>query len=343
MANLWIDSCDHYRTAQIAAKYTTLANSVSILVGGGRCGTNCLRFTAQADLIKGLAFAASTGYTGFAFMLESVGSSPSTNVRLFSFDSPTGKQVYYRRWPDGSIRAYNDDTDLEIGTSAPGVVQQDVWYYFEPMVTVHPSAGVIAARLNGATLFSNAGVNTRGQSDNTLSAIHWENPNNHNFRIDDIYANDDVGAAPNNSFWGDTHVERLRPAAAGALQQFSLVGAASHWQAVDDGDSPDGDTSYIWGVAAGLIDTELFMGTGLPAGTIYSMMISPYARKTDSGVRTLRSIIRRSGSNFGGPSRSPSAASYAYLPDIRALDPSTGVAWTIAGVNAAEYGAEILT
>jgi hypothetical protein len=347
MALLFLDSFDHYQTAQILAKWTNAgaAGPGGIVPGQGRCNTQAIQLGANAFVTKGLTFGSTTGIFGFAFK-------PTTQVfneSNFAFVlAPTGSglQLNLVRHLDGSIAIVRTDASpVVLATSAPDTVKLGSYYYLEWKVTIDNVAGAVDLHVNGVSVCSAGPVDT--QSDltlsNVLSGVALFGGASFLAYFDDVYVVDSTGPAPWNTFLGDTRVEYLRPDGPGAHQDWDVVGAATHWQAVDDNATPDGDTSYIHTATVALTDTETYQSTGLPSGAIFGLQVNLYARKTDSGLRQIAPVIRHAGADHTGVSVQPSFASYTYLIQTYATNPGTGVSWTIADVNAVEAGVTVVT
>lgn len=345
MALKYIDSFDHYQTAQLAAKWSTFFLGANIMPGLGRCGSQALQMGGSGigGVEKGVAFAGNTAIMGFAYNVNTQIFSEAL-ICWFACSSGSTHQVYLARALDGSLIVYRDDAGgALLGASAPDIIRMGSYYFIEFKATIHASAGVVEVRVNGATVILLTGVNTISNQSGgiPLSGIGFFTGASYIGLVDDLYIVDDGGGAPWNTFLGDCRVEYLRPDGAGATQAWDLIGAASHWQAVDDNASPDDDASYIHTATVGLTDTETYKPTGLPTGSIYGLQANLYARKTDSGPRSIAPVLRHAGVDYVGGNQQPSFGNYQYLNQIYMLNPGTGVAWTIADVNALEAGVKV--
>lgn len=342
---LFIDSFDHYQTAQIPAKWTSLGAVGPVIANGvGRCGTNALYVDVSGgrSVTKGVPFAGSTVVVGFALQVLTHGiPGPET---FFYLSDPIYHQLSLRRSQDGSLSVYREDVvPTLLGTSPPGVTQTNEWSYIEFKATIDPAAGAVAVRVNGIDVLVLAGIKTKSgmSGSNGVSGFTFNGGiSQFNYYVDDLYALDATGAL-NNDFLGDCRVEYLAPIGPGAHQDWSLVGAPSHWQAIDDGSTPDDDATYIHTATVGQIDTEQYAPTGLPAGSIFGVQLNVYARKTDSGFREVVPIVRHGGVDYAGMTQAPSFASYRYLMQLYETNPGTSVPWTIADVNTDQYGVQL--
>lgn len=350
MAIRFLDSFDHYQTAQLTAKWTTvtLAGVFTIVVGKGRCGTNALQGqgTSGTRLTKGVAFSGNTGIVGFALQVTQQQASAVGTTVYIEAAGAILTTLELRRLLDGTFQVYRSDTlPVLLGATVPDVTRVGEWFYVEFRFVLSATVGEVQLHVNGVEVLNLTGQNTIAavgtqKAGSTPTGVSLATGSNYVWLIDDLYILDATGSV-NNTFLGDTRVEYLQPTGNGTHQDWGLVGAASHWQAVDDGDSPDDDATYIDSFTVGEQDTEVYANTGLPSGTIFAVQTNLYARKTDSGFREVQPVIRSAGSDYVGGSHAPSFASYVYLSDVFETDPATGVAWTISGVNGAEYGVRV--
>lgn len=344
MALRFIDSFSHYRTAQLAAKWTSLGIiPPDIIVGGGRCTANALEFgtTSGCSATKGIAFSNASGIVGVAMKMTTVVLGGGVNV--FYFGSVSNDHLSLRWNLDGSLEVWRQDPGpVLLKASAPDVVRMNEWFYIE-FKAVIDAAGSYEVRVNGATVITGSGNTVGSITPAGLSFIRFQAAASSVYRICDLYALDLTGGT-NNTFLGDTRIEYLHPDGAGAEQDWDVMPLLTpHWQTVYDSAGPDDDTSYIHTATAGLTETETFSNTGLPSGSIYGVQVSVYARKTDAGFRQIAPVVRHGGADFVGTNQEPSAASYRYLSQMYETNPGTGAAWAIGDVNAAEFGVKLTT
>jgi hypothetical protein len=338
MALLFIDSFDHYQTADMQAKWSSVfAGGIEIIAGGGRCGSQALQLGGIASLVKGIPFASDSGTWGFAFRPDVQLNDGVTFARVMGM---TGEHMRIARNIDGSISLYRFDGvvggELK-ATSAPDLLRMGQYYYIEWGFTLDNAAGTAIIKINGATVITFNGQ-TRGFFGGGPTGIGFQCSGNTIWSFDDLYVLDNLGSPPWNTFLGDCKVEYLRPDGPGFTQEWDLVGGATHWQAVDDNVTPDGDATYIKTTVQGLQDLQTYGGTGLPSGSIFGLQVNLYARKTDSGARSIAPLIRIGGVTAVGQNFQPSFPDYIYQIQVFPLNPVTGLAWAIADVNAAEVG-----
>jgi hypothetical protein len=88
-------------------------------------------------------------------------------------------------------------------------------------------------------------------------------------------------------------------------------------------------------------DIERFTFAAIPGASVIAVVIWPFSRKDDGGFRTIQGAIK-SGSTLGTTGTDVAlGTNYQYLFCQSLTDPNTGAAWTLAAVNAAEFGVKI--
>ena len=99
--------------------------------------------------------------------------------------------------------------------------------------------------------------------------------------------------------------------------------------------------SYVSSSVSGNMDlfgmTNLITGG---AGTIYGAVVNLAAIKDDAGTRTISSVASAS-SVISTGSDHALGTSQLYYQSVYAVDPSTGAAWTVNGINGAEFGVKV--
>jgi hypothetical protein len=136
----------------------------------------------------------------------------------------------------------------------------------------------------------------------------------------------------------------LRPNGPGTYTEFdNLVGAPTHWEAVDDV-TPDDDSTYVDSATFGDRDTYALTASGIPAGsTIHSVTVYVYAERYAEWWESLFWIMIRSGTTNDFSDARISRRDYRLFSHEWTTDPNTGSAWTVAAVNALEAGAAVGT
>jgi hypothetical protein len=185
-------------------------------------------------------------------------------------------------------------------------------------------------------------VDTRNGTPTDVGVIAFEGEGTTDNTIDDVYVLDDAGS-DNTDFLGDVRVETVFPDADGAANDFTRVGGGSNnYEAVDDGLTPDDDTTYNHSSTAA--DEELYGFAALTGsvGTVFGVCVKMLARKEDAGHRLVRTIAR-SGTTQSESGDQGLGIQYKFVDHIYENDPDGGADWDEAAVNAAQFGFTIQT
>lgn len=344
MAFRFGDSFDHYTTAQLARKYESSggSNTPSISATAMRNGTAGLLLPSdstgsfggtQAFVLKVLDNQA-TWIVGLAVKM----SWPSTSIPILVglIDTAT-TQVDLRVNSAGQLLVTRNGTTL--GTTS-ATIPQNVWNYIQLKATISSTAGTIEVRLNGTTVLSLTGQNTRATTNDYANRVRFGGLNIGNFNsvpqilIDDVYICDGSGS-DNSDFLGDLKVIATYPDGAGSSTQWTANGAATNHEAVDES-SPDDDSSYVASATAG--DVDLYTFDDVEDGVLFATQSCILARKDDVGAVEIREKMRQDAVNYDG-STVNLGDNYLYYLHQRDTAPD-GTAWTVAKFNAIEAGLE---
>jgi hypothetical protein len=150
--------------------------------------------------------------------------------------------------------------------------------------------------------------------------------------FDDTYCRND------STFMGDVRISALFPTDAGSHADFTRGGTDSgaNWSQVNEV-SPNDDTSINSSVVVDSIVSFAMGDLGQTAATILGVQTNIWARKTDAGTRNL-APFEKSGITETVGTSIPLSASYTYHRSIAELNPATGLAYTLAEINALEGG-----
>lgn len=334
MALLFIDSFDHYSTAEINKKWIASPDGYfSISSTKPRTGEHSL-LVAGSDgrYKKPLSGNYRTLYVGAAFYFSSV-SSPSN---LFYFMDASGTQCSLYLNSGGNLSFYRGNGTL-LETSALALYPA-AYMYIEVKAIIGTSDGAYEVRVNGVTWISGTNVNTGTTGNAYANALALASPIN--TYIDDVYICDDSGSF-NNSFLGDVKVECLIPNNAGAYSEWTPTPAGINYTNVDE-IPPDSDTSYVAASGIGLIDTYGYANLTTTSGTVFGIQMCPFARKDDAGSRIVSPIYYLNSVIYSGSSFSLSDT-YLYYPQVQQVNPNTNSAWNISEINTLEAGLKLVS
>jgi hypothetical protein len=337
MALVYIDSFDDIgnTSAQINAKGWMDLNNFMQISTGGRFGTNAMHCPSTSANSR-LTLASSYGPTFMCGM--AIKSSFTGPAALLGLCDSGSAQVFL--WVDASRKVYvtrGDSTDI----TGPGVttLADGVFHYFEIKCLLHDSTGTIKVVVDGVTELDLTGLDTKSTANATVNQIQLLRQTAATY-YDDLYFCDTTGGAPTNDLLGDVRVECLFPTGNGNSSQ--LLGSDSNsvdnYLLVDEA-APNDDTDYVGSATVGQKDTYVTGDLTSASGTVYGIQLTPYAKKTDAGTRSLATIARLGGVEVDSAT-TPLLTAYTYHPDIREAKPGGGV-WTVADVNNAEFGVKV--
>lgn len=334
MALRFVDSFDHYATANIGKKWPIY--TAALISASGRNGS-CAEM-ASNDVMAQVFDSQATWIVGFAFNVDSYASA-STGAPLLRFKDTAVLHFDLRINSAGKLLVTRNGTILTTGTTT---LTEATWYYIETKVTIGDAgAGSYQVKLNGADEIHNAGGvvagDTRNAGNASANRIELGEFSGASLLFDDLYMCDGAGAT-NNDFLGDCRVEALLPSGAGNAAQFT-PSAGSNYQNVDDA-AADGDTTYNASSTSGHIDSFAMGNLTMTSGTIYGVQTNLWARKDDAGTRGLKPHFRISATDYA---RTTVNLTDTYLDRlaIEETNPNTAAAWDVGGVNGAEFGYKV--
>lgn len=339
------DGFDHYATADAYGMWDEAVTSApaGISVGSGRFGGNAWVGTHRGRWLAKHFDTQPTWIVGVAFRGQNVDFSGGYRfITLYS--GVDGLEQISVRGVGGKLVISRNGTTLATGTTT---LKNGYWYYIEFKATIHNSTGSAEIRLDGRTECSVSGTDTQAGSVATATRVYftdYQNGFGQDLFLDDVYICDGVSSgvagAPNNDFLGDTVVELLQPSGNGNSSQFngSDGNSVDNYLLVDEA-PPNYDTDYVESNTAGNKDTYLYDDSAASGGVVYGVVLAPWLRKTDAGVRKICGVTRLSGTEEDSADFNVSAT-WAYILDIRESDPF-GNQWTIPNVNSMEAGAKV--
>jgi hypothetical protein len=331
----FVDSFDHYATADLGLKYSSTASSPTISAGNGRRSTACLRMGSSVGSVTRVLDSQSTWIVGFAFRIPSL---PGGDTSFLLFQDAGSAQLELVVRADGTLRATRNGTLL--GTSSNSLAAATT-YYIETKVLVHNSTGTFEVRVNGSSTgwIALTGQDTQNTANATANTIVIEGVVS-NTDYDDLYICDGTGSA-NNNFLGDVRVDCYLPSGNGNSSQ--LVGSDSNstdnYLLVDEA-SQNGDTDYVHSATSGQKDTYAFTDMSHTPASIFGVQVNMVAKKDDSGNRSICSVTRSGGSDTDGTTQAL-GTTYSDYREISETDPNTAAAWTRTDLNSAEFGVKV--
>lgn len=252
-------------------------------------------------------------------------------------------QVTIGTTASGAIRAWRgSEAGTVIGTSvATGIIATGTWYFIEAKVTISDTVGVIEVRVDGVTVLTLSGIDTKNSSAAYTTGVVITGQNGVNTAdFNSFYYCDDSGTL-NNSFLGVGEALLRLVNGAGSLAQWT-PSAGSNYQNVDDsGSTHDSDTTYNETSTAGNEDEFAVADIPVTGGSVAGVKQTTVMRKTDGGVRQAAPVINLGG---GRSQRSTKTLTtpYVFYQEVFETDPVDASTLTEAKVNAVKIGYNLI-
>lgn len=249
-------------------------------------------------------------------------------------DSGTN-QVELRINDNGSLSVTRNAT---IVSTSSEVLLNGIWYYIEWKVTIADSIGAntCLVLLDGNEIINvPAGSDLKNTANAYAQSVFIGAWTANNCRVDDFYVCDQSGGV-NDDFLVRPRIQTLYADGNGTTNQWSVTGAASNYQAVDEA-TPDGDTTYVSSATPG--DIDLYTYQNISADIIWGVQTRLIARKDDGATRQIRPVWRTNSTNYTGTTFTMTTSYLAYT-GVQDVNPDTLAEWTPTEVNDLESGEE---
>lgn len=323
---------DEPEWAGILCSITPLLNTT-----GGRFGGGFFRFIGQTGCAQKGAFLTLPTDPKTIFFGTSIKADSNTSNTLFlRFKDGTNEHLNLTL-----IAATNDVQVNILGVNSGNFnMSPNLWHRLEIKLTVDDSAGEITIRLDDTEVFTSTSIDTQRASNAFTNRIDVQVGigNSYVMNYDDIIVLDDQGSV-NNDFLGDLKIETLRPDADGFVNNFTRSAGTTNFENVDEGPGPNDDTDFVESSTVGhqdLYTTDNLSGT---PDTVYAVVVRAAARKDDAGSRTIQ-LLTRTGTTTDVGATQTLLTTYSRFQEIHEIDPDTGVAWTVSGVDGLQIGME---
>lgn len=333
---LFADGFDWCTTAANLAQRGWISTNPSLGVGSGRFGTNC----------------ASSSYVGYNFnadLRHIVPGSPITNVAvhvainniassgasIFYLNSGTNSQILLKVNSIGRLELYVGGV---LKSTSNAALNTSTWYSLQLHATIAAAGRVIVARdassVTGPPILDWSG-DTRGYPTiPTVDSVGFPASGN-NIWVDDVVLSTFTDIV-NDFTPGDYRLKTLFPSGGGDTTTLAVTGAASNYLAEQ---TNDGDTSYVSSINPG--DTDLYTyPASMLTGNIYAVIHGQVSRKSDTGSRSAVSAIKTHGTVYAN-NAGACQTTYAVQEFMRTVNPSTGLPWTVAEVDALQAGPQV--
>lgn len=306
-----------------------------------RTGSYGIRIYASGGRIEWLNLTADpTMIIGFGFL--AVGLTPQAGD-ICRFKGDGGATDHNTLKVSGTGQLHVDRGSTTIASSAVGVIKGNTWHYVEVKILMSDTVGTVDVQVDGVNVISATGLDTKnGGTVAAYDAMHMYGTGNE-FWVDDVYICNGAGGV-NDDFFGPIWVETLVPNGNGNYSDMlgSDADSVDNYLLVDELVVNDAD--YIGSATVTDKDTFTMQDVSAAAATIHGVEARLRAYKTDSGAKSIRAMLRRATTDAAGAvDHSLAETAWGGYAEIWDIDPVAAAAWTVANINATEFGAEVRT
>lgn len=230
-----------------------------------------------------------------------------------------------------------DRTPVLLGSTVGVNLTAGTWYYVEIKIT-DAVAGTVEIHVNGQVVCYLTNKDTTADGTAGYNSMYWGLGyySVYPVRIDDLYVCNGAGST-NNDFLGNVQIRAIFPTSDGSSVEWGLSAGSDHYALVDE--APDtGDTDYVTADSAGTEDTY-GCSDAEDLGTIHGTQINITMKEMSAAVvPTMNSLIYSNATLYPQTVNAAITTAYKSYYTINETDPATSAAWSLANLNAAEFG-----
>lgn len=272
--------------------------------------------------------------------------STDMTINLFGFGGDAGVTAHLniRKISGGEIEVrLGTQTGTVLGTSAAVLTGINTWYYVEAKVVLHDTTGSVEVRVDGATVLSLTGIDTRnGGTDPTFDTAYWGCQSTNNMYWDDVYICNGDATAPND-FLNAPRVQPMLPNGNGSTNQYvgSDGDSTDNYLLVDE--RPPSMTDYTQSATAGERDLYAMGDVSFATNdSVEGVRVAVRVQNADASTRNLKLGVKSGATVNMDAGQSIGTGSALSLYRMMQKNPVTTGSWTQSEVNALEMGTEIV-
>jgi hypothetical protein len=327
--------CDGFDDGLFTSKWTLFPNHSIVAAKNGN-GLRIASFCSVAKIVPA-SYEHNTFIVGFALRMTAL---PGTTVDIFALrsDNNTTSHEILQLTSSGTLNLQRAG-GVNVGPTIS--INLNTWYYMEIKALLSDTVGTLEWRIDGSTIYSGTGLDTKGGGTKTVfdSVFFFSNHVSQAMIIDDFYLCNGAGST-NNNFLGAIAVETIYPDNNGNSSQFvgSDANSVDNYLLVDE--AAPNTSDYVESATVGEKDTYSFANLTRTNGNVLAVQPTLYAQKSDAGARTARLVTRSSGTEATSDVKNLGIGWGAHMYPYD-QDPNGNINWTISSANAAEFGFQV--
>lgn len=335
MAQRFIDSFDHYSTAECDLKWTTASVTIGTPYGRHDQGARLLGFVERTIDYQ------PSWVVGFAWeQIPSAGTNVGPLYQLFAND-----KAIFQLFLEADDTLYCVAGNSNFFANIPLPINLNTWYYVECSIDLSgdPISVTVTVKINGNTWVSAVTASTGVAVASTLLGLCKANAHKfsavsgNNTNIDDVYILDGTGT--NNTFYGDVTISAIYAESDNSIQWAPFPATPTTSFDKISIVPPPYDADYIFDSTVGHVDLFNWNDISSFTGTVQGVQMSMFARKDDEGYRAITAVV----GSFVSP-----MALWSYLGDSYVYyvynwdeNPDLVLPWTVANFNAQTFGVKV--
>lgn len=334
----FMDSFEHYVTADLMKKWSSMFGSVTIATTPAPpTGTNILRVPTATSIYKTNPNGARAGGVA-SFRYRTTGLA-SNNGMCQIFDGATA-HLTIRPNASGFIEVLRGTTGGTLIATSTNAIAQDTWYHVRVKWTIADSGGTVEIFVNGTkTNWIDFTGDTRNAGNASWTFFLFYGSGGITTYVKDfILIDDDTSDGTNDvvDIEGTPVVGCVFPSTGdGTRADFTPSSGTDNGAMVDE-TAQDGDTTYNESDTAGHIDTYNFPALGV-TGTIHGIQVTSTVRKTDAGTRTIAAAAYLASTDYAGDNVNIDLTYFMYS-QVWAENPGTASPWSVSEIDSGEFG-----
>lgn len=274
----------------------------------------------------------STWLVGFHYTWTTAGSSSL----LVLLDNSVIQLTLYYNVSTNKFEIYQGNPTTNLLGSSIHTFSINTWYWIELKVLINSSVGTVELRVNGISEITltagdqntQKGINAYANYICLKSLTTWT-------YFDNLIIQDGVGGC---DFTGECRVATLYPASDSSIAWTKSTGA-NNFGCVDEAQM--NTTDYVSSNTPGQIDKYGFGALGI-LGDVKGVQVCVLGKKDDAAPHSLRTYLRTEATDYSGDTQNLDSV-YRTFTKLYPTNPQTGIAWTIAEVDAALAGVELVS
>ena len=343
MTLLWIDGFEGYGTGNgnpVSPANVFTRRYAYAVYGTWYCTLAPGRISGWAIQAGNASWAIQTpNLTTDSTLIAGIGFQPmNATGPVITFYDGTQRGVWLQYNPSSSsteLQVYRDSTLL--GTTSGAGLAFGTWAYVELKVLCDASSGSVAVHVNGSTVLTLSGQNTKAGADNYHNNVGLSIAAGFTPLFDDLYVCDSTGSL-NHNFLGNVKVVAIFPDANGDVNAWTGSGGSAHYTYVDE-NPVDDDTTHVESATSG--QEELWDYATPSVGAVLGVQVNTDCRVTDVTTFTLDTQIKSSGTDSSDAGQAVTSTNYVTKMRISQTDPATSSPWTPTAVSAAQFGVKV--